>query len=62
MPKDDKYKIYFTDYLSFLLKSPLATWWGVATAIVGFVGFSTLTMENLFQSKPQHIDPGKSAD
>lgn len=33
------YKINFTDYLSFLLKSPLATWWAVATALVGFAGF-----------------------
>lgn len=46
MPKNNKSKAYFTDYLSFLLKSPLATWWGVATAIVGLAGF-TLTGPNI---------------
>jgi hypothetical protein len=46
MPKNNISKIYFADYLSFLLKSPLTTWWGLATAIVGIVGF-TLTGPNI---------------
>lgn len=45
MPPASDYKIDFIDYLSFLFKSPLTTWWGVATALVGFIGF-TLTDQN----------------
>lgn len=46
MPRILNHKNSFTDYLAFLFKSPLTTWWGVATALVGVVSF-TLTNQNL---------------
>lgn len=39
MTQGHKYKSNFTDYLAFILKSPVATWWGLATAFVGIIGF-----------------------
>ncbi|MBF0235635.1 MAG: hypothetical protein HQK65_21765 [Desulfamplus sp.] len=39
MNPSSNYKNSFGDYLAFLFKSPLGTWWALATALVGFVGF-----------------------
>ena len=46
MSRKYKSKSPFIAYLSFVLKSPISTWWGLATALIGIVGF-TLTDQNI---------------